>query len=72
MTEKRKKIESFEDLMVWQKGMEIVKQFILSVERVSYAGILPCGTSCGGRLSPFPPTSPKVLNAHPARNTSIF
>jgi four helix bundle protein len=29
MTEKRKKIESFEDLMVWQKGMEIVKQFYL-------------------------------------------
>jgi four helix bundle protein len=29
MTEKRKKIESFEDLMVWQKGMEIVKQVYL-------------------------------------------
>ena len=25
----RKKIESFEDLMVWQKGMEIVKQVYL-------------------------------------------
>ena len=29
MTEKRKKIESFEDLLVWQKGMEIVKQVYL-------------------------------------------
>ncbi len=26
MTENRKKVESFEDLLVWQKGMEIVKQ----------------------------------------------
>jgi len=26
MTENRKKIERFEDLLVWQKGMEIVKQ----------------------------------------------
>ena len=33
MTEKRKKIESFEDLLVWQKGMEIVKQvYLLSKE----------------------------------------
>jgi len=29
MTEVRKKIESFEDLLVWQKGMEIVKQVYL-------------------------------------------
>ena len=29
MAEKRKKIESFEDLLVWQKGMEIVKQVYL-------------------------------------------
>ena len=29
MTEKRKKIESFEDLLVWQKGMEVVKQVYL-------------------------------------------
>ena len=29
MTEKRKKIESFEDLLVWQKGREIVKQVYL-------------------------------------------
>ena len=29
MMEKRKKIESFEDLLVWQKGMEIVKQVYL-------------------------------------------
>lgn len=29
MTEKRKKIETFEDLLVWQKGMEIVKQVYL-------------------------------------------
>jgi len=29
MTEKRKKIERFEDLLVWQKGMEIVKQVYL-------------------------------------------
>ena len=29
MTEKRKKIESFEDLLVWQKSMEIVKQVYL-------------------------------------------
>ena len=29
MTEKRKKIESFEDLLVWQKGMEIVKKVYL-------------------------------------------
>ena len=29
MTEKRKKIESFEIPMVWQKGMEIVKQVYL-------------------------------------------
>ncbi|MGO8760620.1 MAG: four helix bundle protein [Desulfobaccales bacterium] len=29
MTEKRKKIESFEDLLVWQKGMEVVKQAYL-------------------------------------------
>jgi hypothetical protein len=71
MTEKRKKIERFEDLLVWQKGMEIVKQVYLSVKRVSYAGILPCGTSCAGRLSRFPPTSPKGLSALPARNTSV-
>jgi four helix bundle protein len=33
MTEVRKKIESFEDLLVWQKGMEIVKQvYIISKE----------------------------------------
>ncbi len=33
MTEKLKKIESFEDLLVWQKGMEIVKQvYLLSKE----------------------------------------
>ncbi len=31
--EKRKKVESFEDLLVWQKGMEIVKQvYIISKE----------------------------------------
>jgi four helix bundle protein len=29
MTEKRKKIERFEDLLVWQKGMEVVKQVYL-------------------------------------------
>ena len=29
MTEKRKKVEGFEDLLVWQKGMEIVKQVYL-------------------------------------------
>lgn len=29
MTVKRKKIESFEDLSVWQKGMEIVKKVYL-------------------------------------------
>jgi four helix bundle protein len=29
MTRERKKIESFEDLLVWQKGMEIVKQIYL-------------------------------------------
>jgi four helix bundle protein len=29
MTEKRKKIDRFEDLLVWQKGMEIVKQVYL-------------------------------------------
>ncbi len=29
MTETRKKVESFEDLLVWQKGMEIVKQVYL-------------------------------------------
>ena len=29
MTEKCKKIESFEDLLVWQKGMEVVKQIYL-------------------------------------------
>jgi four helix bundle protein len=29
MTEKRKKVESFEDLLVWQKGMEIVKEVYL-------------------------------------------
>jgi len=29
MTKKRKKIESFEDLLVWQKGMEVVKQVYL-------------------------------------------
>ncbi|MBM4301041.1 MAG: four helix bundle protein [Deltaproteobacteria bacterium] len=29
MTEKRKKVERFEDLLVWQKGMEIVKQVYL-------------------------------------------
>ena len=29
MTENRKKIERFEDLLVWQKGMEIVKQVYL-------------------------------------------
>ena len=29
MTEKRKKIGSFEDLMVWQKGMETVKRIYL-------------------------------------------
>jgi four helix bundle protein len=29
MTEKRKKIESFEDLLVWQKGMEVVKRVYL-------------------------------------------
>jgi len=29
MAEKRKKIERFEDLLVWQKGMEIVKQVYL-------------------------------------------
>jgi four helix bundle protein len=29
MTEKRKKIESFEDLLVWQKGMAAVKQVYL-------------------------------------------
>jgi len=29
MTEKRKRIEMFEDLLVWQKGMEIVKQVYL-------------------------------------------
>jgi four helix bundle protein len=29
MTEKRKKTESFEDILVWQKGMEIVKQVYL-------------------------------------------
>jgi len=29
MTENRKKIENFEDLLVWQKGMEIVKQVYL-------------------------------------------
>jgi four helix bundle protein len=29
MMETRKKIESFEDLLVWQKGMEIVKQVYL-------------------------------------------
>lgn len=34
MTENRKKVESFEDLLVWQKGMEIVKQVcIISKER---------------------------------------
>lgn len=33
MTEKRKKIESFEDLLVWQKGMKIVRQvYFLSKE----------------------------------------
>jgi four helix bundle protein len=33
MTEQRKKVEGFEDLMVWQKGMEIVKQvYLLSKE----------------------------------------
>jgi four helix bundle protein len=29
MTEKRKKVERFEDLLVWQKGMEIVKRVYL-------------------------------------------
>jgi four helix bundle protein len=29
MTERRKKVEGFEDLLVWQKGMEIVKQVYL-------------------------------------------
>jgi four helix bundle protein len=29
MMEKRKKVEGFEDLLVWQKGMEIVKQVYL-------------------------------------------
>jgi four helix bundle protein len=29
MMERRKKIESFEDLLVWQKGMEVVKQVYL-------------------------------------------
>ena len=29
MTENRKKIENFEDLLVWQKGMEVVKQVYL-------------------------------------------
>ena len=29
MTEKRKKVEGFEDLLVWQKGMEVVKQVYL-------------------------------------------
>ena len=29
MTERRKKIESLEDLLVWQKGMEVVKQIYL-------------------------------------------
>ena len=29
MTETRKKVEGFEDLLVWQKGMEIVKQVYL-------------------------------------------
>jgi four helix bundle protein len=29
MVENRKNIESFEDLLVWQKGMEIVKQVYL-------------------------------------------
>ena len=29
MTEKRKKVEGFEDLLVWQKGREIVKQVYL-------------------------------------------
>ncbi|MFA5112016.1 MAG: four helix bundle protein [Desulfobaccales bacterium] len=29
MTEKRKKVESFEDLLVWQEGMEVVKQVYL-------------------------------------------
>jgi hypothetical protein len=29
MTEKSKKVMGFEDLLVWQKGMEIVKQVYL-------------------------------------------
>lgn len=29
MTETRKKVEGFEDLLVWQKGMEVVKQVYL-------------------------------------------
>ena len=71
MTEKRKKIESFEDLLVWQKGMDVVKQVYL----ISREGELSRDFALRDQLRraaiSIPTNIAEGFDALPARNTSI-
>jgi hypothetical protein len=64
----KKKIERFEDLLVWQKGMEIVKQVYLITKYGELGRDFALRDQLRRAPFRFPPTSPRGLSAPPARN----
>jgi len=68
----KKRIESFEDLLVWQKGIALVKQIYLVTSRVDSIKTLGFAINSNVQQYPSLPTLPKVLNDLRGRNTCCF
>jgi len=64
----RKAIRTFEDLLVWQKAIEFVKEVYLVTNEVIWSVILACATSCVARPFQSQLISPKGLSVLQERN----
>lgn len=64
----RKKIEAFEDLLVWQKGIELVKQIYALTANGKLNRVLECGISCSGRRFRFQRILLRVSSGRVGRN----
>ena len=71
MTERRKKVERFENLLVWQKGMETVKQVYLISKEDELGRDFALWDQLRQAAISIPTNIAEGLNALPARNMSI-
>jgi len=66
------KIHSFEDLVVWQKAIEFVKQVYLVTNQWSWNEISVCAIRCVEQPYRYPLTSRKVLSVLLERSIYYF